>query len=132
MKNKKMSKTKKIIISVAVILVLALMIPCVIYAADYAVVFFTHRAIVSSTPDTSDWKLSNDTYTVCPVITEDNVTFYVENKDGEVVFDPHKGWRDWDFKSINIDENNVITAISGDTGEFTYKEDGKGSFIRVE
>lgn len=128
MANKKTSKNKKIIISVATVLIVALMIPCVVFAADYAVMFFTHSAIISSTPDTSEWILENDAYTVVPVIDEDSVTFYVEDKNGDLVFDPKQGWRDWDFKYINLDENSVITALSGDTGEYIYKLDEDGSF----
>ncbi len=91
-------------------------------------VFFTHEQIVSSTPDTSAWKLENDEFKIVPVITEDAVTFYVEDKVGNLIFEPEQSWRDWDFKYVNIDENSVITALSGDTGDYIYKLNEDGSF----
>lgn len=116
-------KNKKLLI-VVLIVSIAVLIPCCMYGG----MFFTHFMIVNSTPDTSDWVLVNDDYIVCPVISDDNVTFYVTDKNGNTIFNAEQGWRDWDFKYINIDENNVITALSGDTGEYIYKFDGNGSF----
>ena len=123
-----MKKKKKIIFSLIIAAVVIILIPCAIYLVDMSVAYMTHRAIISSTPDTTDWALENDYYTVVPVIDEDSVTFYVEDKDGNIVFTCEESWRDWDFKGINIDENNVITADSSDVGAYIYKEDGNGSF----
>ena len=117
MKNKRM-------FIVGLIVAIIISIPCFVYGG----VFVCHFMIINSTPDTSEWILSNDNYTVCPIIDDESVTFCVENKDGDIIFDPEQGWRDWDFKYINIDENNIITAMSGDTGEYIYKPDGNGSF----
>ena len=117
MKNRK-------ILAVGLIITIAVLIPCCVYGG----IFFTHFMIVNSTPDTSDWILVNDDYTVCPVINNEDVTFYVEDKNGNTVFEADQGWRDWDFKYINIDKNNVITVLSGDTGEYIYKTNDKGSF----
>ncbi len=114
----------RMILTVGLIITIAVLIPCCVYGG----MFFTHFMIVNSTPDTSDWILVNDDYTVCPVINNEDVTFYVEDKNGNTVFEADQGWRDWDFKYINIDENNVITVLSGDIGEYIYKTDDKGSF----
>ena len=128
MKYKK--KTKIIIISlVACILAGVAAFACF---ADDIGIYLVHRAFISSTPDTSEWVLENDTYTVVPVITDETVTFYVENKAGKVVFTCEELWRDWDFKSINIDADNVITAYSADVGEYIYKPDEIGSFYLAE
>ncbi len=123
-----MSKSKKIVISVIVVAVIIVLIPCAVYLVDVSMIFMTHKNNISSTPDTSDWILENEEYKVVPVTEEDSVTFYVEDKNGKVVFEPEQGWRDWDFKYIHIDENSVITALSGDTGEYIYKLNDDGSF----
>ncbi len=123
-----MSKSKKIIISLIVVAGIIILIPCAIYLVDMSLIFMTHKANVTSTPDSSEWVLENDEHKVVPVIDEDSVTFYVEDKNGKLVFEPGQGWRDWDFKYIIIDENSVITASSGDTGEYIYKLNEDGSF----
>ena len=123
-----MSKNKKIIISLIVVAAVIILIPFAIYVADMSLVYMTHIANVTSKPDTSEWVLENDKYKVVPVIDEESITFYVEDKSGKLVFEPGQGWRDWDFKYINIDENSVITALSGDTGEYIYKLNKEGLF----
>ena len=116
-------KNKRIFI-VGSIVALIISIPCFVYGG----MFFTHFMIINSTPDTSNWILTNDDYTICPVIDDESVTFNVEDKDGNVVFTCEESWRDWDFKRIDIDQNNVITADSSDVGTYIYKEDDNGSF----
>lgn len=123
-----MSKSKKIIISFIIVVAVIVLIPIAIYVTDMSLIYMTHRANVSSTPDSTEWVLENNEYKVVPVIDEVSVTFYVEDKNGKLVFEPEQGWRDWDFKYINIDENSVITALSGDTGEYIYKLNEYGSF----
>lgn len=119
---------KKVLIITAIILIL---IPCLIFAFDSSVCFF-NDLIVSAELDFSDWKLSNEKYKICPVVNDNSITFYVEDKDGNVVFEAPQSWRTWDFKSINIDDDNIIIADSGDIGSSIYAEDGNGSYIKVE
>ena len=128
MKNKKI--TKIIIMSLVSCIIAG--VSALIYFADDIGNYFVHRAFISLTPDTSEWVLETDTYTVVPVITDETVTFYVEDKSGEVVFTCEELWRDWDFKSINIDADSVITAYSADVGEYIYKPDEIGSFYLAE
>lgn len=123
-----MSKSKKIVISVIVVAVIIVLIPCAVYLVDMSMIYMTHIVSITSTPDSSEWILENKDYTVVPVIDDESVTFYVEDKNGKFIFDSQQSWRDWDFKYINIDENNVITVFSGDTGEYIYKLNDDGSF----
>lgn len=119
--NKKVCK-------ILIIVALAVGVSCLVC---YGALVCYQLLIVSATPDSSDWILTNGDYTVCPVIDDDSVTFYVKNKEGKVVFEPEEGWRDWDFKSINIDEENNIVAISGDTGASVYVQDEKDCFVKL-
>lgn len=108
------------------------LIPCVIFFVYCFNLFYYHYLIVTAKPDPTNWNLTNDKYTVCPIIDDDSVTFSVNNKEGEVVFYPNEGWRARDFKSINIDENSIITIISGDTGASVYVENGNDSFKKLD
>ncbi len=130
MKGEQVMK-KKTIIGIFV----GIMILCTsffILTSDAVGKYFVEQWFISMGPDTSDWVLENDKYTVIPVLTEETVTFYVEDKDGNTLFTCEEIWRDWDFKRIDIDENNVITADSSDVGTYIYKEDGEGSFYLAE
>lgn len=84
-------------------------------------IYGINNAVNVSKPDTADWVLENDEFTVFPVI-DDAVTFYVENKQDEIVYKCSTEWRAWDFKTLNIDDNNTITVVTGDMGtqEFLY------------
>ncbi len=126
-----MSKKKKIIIAVSVVVTLIIS-SFVILFSDPVLNFMFDRFVIDMGPDTSDWVLKNDKYTVIPVLTEYTVTFYVEDMTGNTVFTCEEIWRDWDFKRIDIDENNIITANSSDLGIFTYEEDENGSFYLVD
>ncbi len=108
-------------------------IPCLIFVGDNLLSsLVTQYFFVDATPDVSEWTLSNEKYTVCPVLTDETITFYVENKNGNIIFAADEIWRDWDFKSLSIDENSVIVADSSDVGTYIYKENGNGSFYLVE
>ena len=126
-----MSKKKKIIIAVSAVVILIIS-SFAIFFSDPLLNYMFDRFVITMGPDTSDWALENDEYTVIPVLTEETVTFYVENKTGNTVFTCEEIWRDWDFKRIDIDENNIITADSSDLGIFIYKEDENGSFYLVD
>lgn len=128
MKNKK--KAKVIIFSFVVCILMSLFV--FVCASDNIMAYLVHQAFVSAGPDTSNWVLENDDYTVIPITTDKTVTFYVQNKAGDVVFTCDKVWRDWDFKSINIDKNNVITADSADVGIYTYMSDDTGTFYLAD
>lgn len=104
---------KKVLIAFSVVLLLVVISGLSIYVI--------HSSVLSSKPDTSDWVLENDEFTVVVAI-DDTVTFHVENKQGEIVYKGSGEWRSWDFKTINIDNNNTITVVTGDLGtqEFQY------------
>ncbi len=104
---------KKIIIALSVVALLVGISALSIYGI--------HSAITSSKPDTSDWVLENDEFTVV-VDIDDMVSFHVENKQGEIVYKCSREWRAWDFKTLNINNNNSITVVTGDMGtqEFYY------------
>lgn len=80
--------------------------------------------IMSSKPSTTGWILENNEFAIIPVI-DDEVTFYVENKQGKVVFISDMSWRCWDFKSINIDDDSTISIITGDMGTQEFYYDGE-------
>lgn len=120
-----MNKIAKIILS-------ALAVVIVLSASAFLALHNIHYDIIDGTPYTADWILENGMYKVVPVITEYDVTFYVEDYNGNLIYEPNQHWRDWDFKSLNIDENNVITAHSADMGIYVYKEDGNGFFYLAE
>lgn len=85
-----------------------------------------HRDIIGYVPDSSDWVLTTDKYDVVPLISEHGVRFYVEDKDGNTVYESDSSWRTWDFKSIDIDPSTYdIKAVSADAGEDYYLYDGK-------
>lgn len=104
---------KKVLIAFSVVLLLVVISGLSIYVI--------HSSVLSSKPDTSDWVLENDEFTVVVAI-DDTVAFHVENKQGEIVYEGSGEWRAWDFKTINIDNNNTITVVTGDLGtqEFQY------------
>lgn len=83
-----------------------------------------HTSLLSSTPDTSKWITQNNEFLIVPII-DSYITFRVENQQGEVVFICNKEWRTWDFKSLNIDSNNVITIATGDMGIEKYYYNGE-------
>lgn len=83
---------------------------------------YYHESIINSTPDMSSWNLKNETYTVYPTIENKNISFHVEDSEGEIVYKSEESWRTWDFESINIDENNCIIVVSNDTGKEIYAE----------
>ncbi len=80
--------------------------------------------------DTASWTLTNDSYTVVPLI-EDTVSFYVNDMDGRTVFHwgEEGGWRKWDFKSITLCEDNTILITTGDMGEQRLLFDGESWYL---
>lgn len=61
---------------------------------------------------------------------EDNdielMSFCIENKKGEVVFDSNGGWRTWDLHGIRfIDDTNDVVVDTGDMGEIFFEYNGK-------
>ena len=104
---------KKIVISLSAVLLLV--------GISALSIYLIHSFITESKPDISDWALENDEFTVVAVV-DDAVTFHVENRQGEIVYKCSREWREWDFKSLNIDNNNTITIVTGDMGmqEFHY------------
>ena len=87
-------------------------------------IYVIHSSVLSSKPDTSDWVLENDKFAVVTAI-DDTVSFHVENKQGEIVYKCSEEWRAWDFKTINIDNNNTITVVTGDMGEQKFHYNGE-------
>ncbi|MBQ7116315.1 MAG: hypothetical protein IJN94_07870 [Clostridia bacterium] len=54
------------------------------------------------------------------------MSFCIENKKGEVVFDSNGGWRTWDLHGIRFaDDTNDVIVDSGDIGEIIYEYNGK-------
>lgn len=106
-------------LTIALICILCLCLICVTVWF-----FYTGIAIQHTTPDTSNWNLKNTEFIVIPIIN-DSVTFKVENRKGNVVFVCDEQWRAWDFKSLNIDDNNTITVESSDIGTERYVYDGR-------
>lgn len=84
-------------------------------------IYGINNAVNALKPDTQDWVLENDEFTVVADV-DDTVSFYVENKQREIVYKCNEGWRAWDFKTLNIDDNNTISVVTGDMGtqEFLY------------
>ena len=87
-------------------------------------VYSIHSAILSSKPDTSAWVLENDEFTVVSAV-DDTVSFHVENRQGEIVYKCSSEWRSWDFKALNIDDNNTVTVVTGDMGEQVFCYNGE-------
>ena len=57
--------------------------------------YCAHYEIISSKPDTSDWMLENDKFTVVPTIDDDvdGVTFHIEDKEGNIKYVCDREWR---------------------------------------
>lgn len=54
------------------------------------------------------------------------MSFCIENKKGEVVFDSNGGWRTWDLHGIKyINDSNDVIVDTGDVGEIIYEYNGK-------
>lgn len=107
---------KKIIVAFAVV---ALLVGVSVFS-----IYAIHNAFINSKPDTTDWVLENDEFTVVANVG-DTVTFHVENKQGAIVYSCAIEWRAWDFKSINIDDNNTITVVTGDMGTQKFQYNGE-------
>lgn len=103
---------------------IALLVVFLLVVTSVLSIYVIHSSTISSKPDTSDWVLENDEFTVVVAI-DDTVTFHVENKQGEIVYKGSGEWRSWDFKTINIDNNNTITVVTGDMGEQKFHYNGE-------
>ena len=79
-------------------------------------------------PKMEEETISNGQYTIKTEIFEDGdmdfLTFYIEDPNGEVVFDCEESWRCWDFKGIKfIADTNDIYVDSADVGATIYRYD---------
>lgn len=79
--------------------------------------------LFSGKPDTSSWVLENNEFTVVPTV-EKTVSFYIEDKQGNIVYESDE-WRSWDFKTLNIDEKNNVIVYTGDMGIQTFSYNGE-------
>ena len=74
--------------------------------------------------------VSNDMYVLKTSIGEvegiEVITFYIENKNGDIVYSNDGYWRTWDFKKIYFVENSndVIVETGDDGGTVFYYENG--------
>lgn len=103
---------------------IALLVVFLLVGTSVLSIYVIHSSTISSKPDTSDWVLENDKFAVVTAI-DDTVSFHVENKQGEIVYKCSEEWRAWDFKTINIDNNNTITVVTGDMGEQEFRYNGE-------
>lgn len=82
----------------------------------------THNQIMNSEPDTSSWILENNNYKIEPEYKDRYISFTVEDKNGDIVFDfNNASWRAWDFKTISIQKDNDIFIDTGDMGKQIYE-----------
>lgn len=52
------------------------------------------------------------------------MSFYIENKKGEIIFDSEGGWRTWDLRGIYFaDDGNDIIVDTGDVGKILFEYD---------
>lgn len=103
---------------------IALLVVFLLVGTSVLSIYVIHSSTISSKPDTSDWVLENDKFAVVTAI-DDTVSFHVENEQGDIVYKCSEEWRAWDFKTINIDNNNTITVVTGDMGEQEFRYNGE-------
>ena len=119
-----MKKSKVVLIVLLVVAVLLV----VIWVSPIFIHSFLLNNANEYAHETADDVITNEAYVIKKKVYDEEVTwitFYVEDKEGKVVFSADERWRALDFKGFCfIDGTNDICASSGDVGDTIYKFNG--------
>ena len=106
-----------------VLIILVISVISLFLIFNYVLPGLLTNMLFSGKPDTSSWVLENNEFTVVPTV-EKTVSFYIEDKQGNIVYESDE-WRSWDFKTLNIDEENNVMVYTGDMGIQTFRYNGE-------